>query len=203
MVKIKICGLKRFDDIEYINKLRPDYAGFVFAESKRQVDVNHAYKLINKLDRNIKTVGVFVNEKVDEVLNIAMTLKLNVLQFHGDETMDYIKHFKNYIVWKAIRVKSKSDIQKIDQYNVDAVLLDSFAIDKYGGSGKKFDWDILKDFKINKPIILAGGLNVSNVEDDIKIVKPYAVDVSSGVETEGHKDFNKIKEFIEKVREIS
>lgn len=203
MVKVKICGLRRIDDIEFINKLRPDYAGFVFAESKRQVDINLAYKLISKLDKNIKTVGVFVNESIDKVLNTAMTLKLNILQFHGDETMDYIKHFKDFIVWKAIRVKCKSDIEKINQYDVDAVLLDSFTTGNYGGTGRRFDWDILREFKINIPVILAGGLNASNIEDAIKKVKPYAVDVSSGVETEGHKDFNKIKEFIKKVREIS
>lgn len=203
MVKVKICGLKRIDDIEYINKLCPDYAGFVFAKSKRQVDLNLAHKLINRLDKNIKTVGVFVNESIENVFEIAETLKLDVLQFHGDETQDYIDNFRGFTVWKAIRVNSKNDLEKTKQFITNAFLFDTLALKDYGGTGKTFDWNILKDIKFDIPIILAGGLNADNVTEALKIINPFAVDVSSGVETEGYKDFNKIELFIKKVREIS
>ncbi|HHW57626.1 MAG TPA: phosphoribosylanthranilate isomerase [Clostridia bacterium] len=202
MAKIKICGLRRKEDIEYANELKPDYVGFVFSKSKRQVNLEQALYLISLLDKNIKTVGVFVNEPVEEVLKIAKTLNLDVLQFHGEETQEYIDNFKNFTVWKAIRIKDREDLRKTKEFDVNALLFDTFSKGNYGGTGETFNWDVLKVFKLSLPIILAGGLNENNVEEAIKVVNPYAVDVSSGVETEGYKDFNKMKSFIEKVRGI-
>jgi phosphoribosylanthranilate isomerase len=186
LVKVKICGLRRKEDIEYANELKPDYVGFVFAKSKRQIE----------------TVGVFVNEPVENALKIAQTLNLDVLQFHGDETQDYIDNFKNFTVWKAIRIKDKEDLEKTKQFKVNSFVFDTLTKNEYGGTGKTFNWKVLKGMELNVPIILAGGLNENNVEEAIKIVDPYAVDVSSGVETEGYKDFKKLKSFIEKVRGI-
>lgn len=202
MVKVKICGLRRKEDIEYANELKPDYVGFVFAKSKRQIEVEQALDLISLLDKEIKTVGVFVNEPVENALKIAQTLNLDVLQFHGDETQDYIDNFKNFTVWKAIRIKDKEDLEKTKQFKVNSFVFDTLTKNEYGGTGKTFNWEVLKGFELNVPIILAGGLNENNVEEAIKIVDPYAVDVSSGVETEGYKDFKKLKSFIEKVRGI-
>ena len=202
MVKVKICGLRRKEDIEYANELKPDYVGFVFAKSKRQVEVEQALYLISFLDKEIKTVGVFVNEPVENVLKIAQTLNLDVLQFHGDETQDYVDNFKNFTVWKAIRIKDKEDLEKTKEFRVNSFVFDTLTKKEYGGTGKTFNWEVLKGFELNVPIILAGGLNENNVEEAIKIVNPYGVDVSSGVETEGYKDFKKMKSFIEKVRGI-
>ncbi|MEW8996488.1 MAG: phosphoribosylanthranilate isomerase [Thermoanaerobacter sp.] len=202
MVKVKICGLRRKEDIEYANELKPDYVGFVFAKSKRQIEVEQALDLISLLDKEIKTVGVFVNEPVENALKIAQTLNLDVLQFHGDETQDYIDNFKNFTVWKAIRIKDKEDLEKTKEFKVNSFVFDTLTKNEYGGTGKTFNWEVLKEMELNVPIILAGGLNENNVEEAIKIVDPYAVDVSSGVETEGYKDFKKMKSFIEKVRGI-
>ncbi|GAB6117945.1 phosphoribosylanthranilate isomerase [Thermoanaerobacter brockii subsp. lactiethylicus] len=202
MVKVKICGLRRKEDIEYANELKPDYVGFVFAKSKRQIEVEQALDLISLLDKEIKTVGVFVNEPVENALKIAQTLNLDVLQFHGDETQDYIDNFKNFTVWKAIRIKDKEDLEKTKEFKVNSFVFDTLTKNEYGGTGKTFNWEVLKEMELNVPIILAGGLNENNVEEAIKIVDPYAVDVSSGVETEGYKDFKKLKSFIEKVRGI-
>jgi len=202
LVKVKICGLRRKEDIEYANELKPDYVGFVFAKSKRQIEVEQALDLISLLDKEIKTVGVFVNEPVENALKIAQTLNLDVLQFHGDETQDYIDNFKNFTVWKAIRIKDKEDLEKTKQFKVNSFVFDTLTKNEYGGTGKTFNWKVLKGMELNVPIILAGGLNENNVEEAIKIVDPYAVDVSSGVETEGYKDFKKMKSFIEKVRGI-
>ena len=202
MVKVKICGLRRKEDIEYANELKPDYVGFVFAKSKRQIEVEQALDLISLLDKEIKTVGVFVNEPVENALKIAQTLNLDVLQFHGDETQDYIDNFKNFTVWKAIRIKDKEDLEKTKEFKVNSFVFDTLTKNEYGGTGKTFNWKVLKGMELNVPIILAGGLNENNVEEAIKIVDPYAVDVSSGVETEGYKDFKKMKSFIEKVRGI-
>jgi len=202
LVKVKICGLRRKEDIEYANELKPDYVGFVFAKSKRQIEVEQALDLISLLDKEIKTVGVFVNEPVENALKIAQTLNLDVLQFHGDETQDYIDNFKNFTVWKAIRIKDKEDLEKTKQFKVNSFVFDTLTKNEYGGTGKTFNWKVLKGMELNVPIILAGGLNENNVEEAIKIVDPYAVDVSSGVETEGYKDFKKLKSFIEKVRGI-
>jgi phosphoribosylanthranilate isomerase len=202
LVKVKICGLRRKEDIEYANELKPDYVGFVFAKSKRQIEVEQALDLISLLDKEIKTVGVFVNEPVENALKIAQTLNLDVLQFHGDETQDYIDNFKNFTVWKAIRIKDKEDLEKTKEFKVNSFVFDTLTKNEYGGTGKTFNWKVLKGMELNVPIILAGGLNENNVEEAIKIVDPYAVDVSSGVETEGYKDFKKMKSFIEKVRGI-
>lgn len=215
MTKVKICGLSREEDIEYVNELLPDYVGFVFAKSRRQVSLEKAELLVKRLNKDIKTVGVFVNEDVLKVKEIAYKLQLNILQFHGKEDKEYIDNFKEFICWKSMSIKvdaedrnfSKLDIynQEINRrnkYNIEAMVLDSSVKGTEGGTGINFEWNIIPRLNINKKLILAGGLNINNLEEALKKVKPYAVDVSSGVETEGVKDFNKIKRFIEKVRNI-
>ena len=206
MTKIKICGLKRQEDIEYVNELLPDYIGFVFARSSRQVDSNLAKQLGKGLDRRIKKVGVFVNEDIEQVKKIAKDVSLDVLQFHGDEDKAYLSNFKDFIIWKSksIDVSMKNVeqdiIEKINGYPIDGVVLDSSIKGSTGGIGQSFNWNLLQSLNIEKKLILAGGLSVDNVRKAIDIAKPYAVDISSGVETNNVKDFNKIKKFIKKVR---
>jgi phosphoribosylanthranilate isomerase len=202
MVKVKVCGLTRDVDIAYINELSPQYVGFVFAKSKRLVDVNKAADLIKKLNNGIETVGIFVDESLDNIKAAANFLKLDILQLHGEEAQEYIDELNNYRVWKAVGVRSEEDIVKASQYRCEAVLLDSKTSAGSGGTGQTFHWELAKELTGNRKLVLAGGLNSSNVEAAVKELRPFGVDVSSGVETDGYKDFYKIKEFIEKVRAL-
>lgn len=202
MTKIKICGLTREVDINFANQLRPDYVGFVFARSKREVSLQQVESLVYKLESGIKTVGVFVNETVEKVQLIAKKLKLDVLQFHGDEDLEYIKKFSGFECWKSISVKGAQDLKLIEEYPGQTILLDSKVPGELGGTGIAFDWNIIKDLAERRKVVLAGGLKPSNISEAIMKVKPYAVDVSSGVETDGVKDLKKIDEFIRKVRKI-
>ena len=199
MVKVKICGLRRMEDVGYVNELKPDYAGFVFAKSRRQVTAEYAKQLVEKLDRDIQGVGIFVNEDIAAVKEIVAYVGLEVLQFHGSETPEYIKAFRGITVWKAARIKGPENLEPLSRYEVDALLLDSSS----AGSGQCFNWDIIKGYKPEKPIILAGGLDSSNIASAVAEVRPYGVDVSSGVETGGLKDYKRIREFIDKVRGLS
>ena len=208
MTKIKICGLKRTEDIEYVNELLPDYAGFVFAESSRRISLKEARKLISLLDKNIKTVGVFKDEEIEKVRYAAEYLKLDVIQLHGSEDADYIKKLSDYKVWKAVGIDPKAacldqSINALDEYEIDGILLDSSVEGVKGGTGVSFQWDIINNRNIRKKLILAGGLNPENVENAIRKAKPYAADVSSGVEEDGVKSYKKIKKFIEKVRKMT
>jgi len=198
MTKIKICGIRRLLDIDYLNELRPEYAGFVFAKSKRQVDKDNAYNLIKNLRGDIKKVGVFVNEKPELVLEIAEKLELQVLQFHGHENQEYINKFKGYEIWKALKINNVESISKINSYQCARFLLDN----SIAGSGESFNWDLVEKKVDGNLIMLAGGLTTKNVTQGILKLNPYGVDVSSGVETGGFKDYELIKEFIKKVREL-
>ena len=203
-VKIKICGLMRSKDIEYVNEFMPDYIGFVFAESKRQIDLNTAKKLKEQLKNSIKTVGVFVDEDIETIAQIVNEGVIEFVQLHGSEDESYILNLRQKLksdiaIIKAVRVNSlnnnilKDNLLNKISTNADFVMLDSGA-----GSGEIFDWD--KKIVCNKPVFLAGGLNEYNVSEAIKKIQPFAVDVSSGVETAGFKDIEKIRSFIKKVK---
>ncbi|MDQ2086795.1 phosphoribosylanthranilate isomerase [Herbivorax sp. ANBcel31] len=207
MTKVKICGLRREEDVEYVNRYLPEYIGFIFAKSRRRISIEFAGKLKKSLLPDIKTVGVFVNEDLLKVSETAYDLELDCIQLHGDETYEYVENLKKKLkekkeieVWKAIRVKDGDSIKKMSCYNVDAFVLDAYIEGIYGGVGKTFDWEIAKQAKKIGKIILAGGLNTGNISEAIKEVKPFAVDVSSGVETNKYKDEKKIKDFIESVK---
>ncbi|NLI58266.1 MAG: phosphoribosylanthranilate isomerase [Clostridium sp.] len=207
MTKVKICGIKRKEDIEYVNKYLPDYIGFIFAQSKRKVSIEFAMELKKNLSPKIKTVGVFVNEDLEKVLEITNKLSLDCVQIHGDEPCEYIEDLKEKIkskkeveIWKAIRVKDGDSIKKMSCFNVDAFVLDAYIEGVYGGAGKTFDWELASRAKEFGKIILAGGLDRENIKEGIEKVKPFAVDVSSGVETNEYKDEDKIRDFIYKVR---
>jgi len=207
MTKIKICGIKRSEDVQYVNKYLPDYIGFVFAESKRKVSMEQAVKLRNELDPRIKAVGVFVNEDMDKVAETALKCRLDCIQLHGDENGQYVEDLRDLLksqsdieIWKAIRIKDEKSLFILDEYEVDTFVLDTFVEGTYGGAGKVFDWKLAKLAKSFGKIIVAGGLSSDNVSDAIELVLPYGVDVSSNVETDGVKDEEKIRCFIEKVR---
>ena len=201
MINIKICGLKRIEDIKYVNKFKPEYIGFVFAKSRRQISYDMAASLKKSLSNDIKTVGVFVNHEIDDIISLMNEDIIDIAQLHGDEEEDSIITIKNKTnkkVIKAISVRSLEDILKWKDSKVDFLLLDNGS----GGTGESFDWEVLdklSTIEFNKPYFVAGGLNKENVKNVLKY-KPYAVDISGGVETDGLKDEVKINEFINTVR---
>lgn len=201
MSLVKICGLKRSCDIDYANKYKPDYIGFVFAKSSRQVTPQQAEILKEKLSKDIKTVGVFVNEPIENIAMLCNKNIIDVIQLHGDENNDYINQLKKLTdkkIIKAVRVKSSEQVLQAEKLDCDYLLLDAYSKNAYGGLGETFNWDIIPN--LAKPFFLAGGLNSDNVSQAIHTVQPYCVDLSSGAETDGFKDEEKIKLIIDKVR---
>lgn len=193
-VRVKICGLRSVNDIEIVNKYLPDYIGFVFADfSKRYIDFATAGKLKTLLNLKIKAVGVFVNEDPEKIISLLDDGVIDIAQLHGAEDEEYIRHIKEETGRPVIRAFNMNKIESTDivmDSPADYVLLDSGT-----GSGKTFDWTRLKGIK--RPYFLAGGLSLDNVEEAVRILQPFAVDVSSGVETNGFKDETLIKEFIQ------
>lgn len=205
MIKIKICGITNKIDAIAAAELGVDMLGFVFyKKSKRYADPMVVEDIANELAPSILKVGVFVDEEKDKVIEIAQDISLDMLQFHGNETPEYCDYFKtDYKVIKAFRLKNKKDLEKVNSYDTDFYLFDTYKSDSVGGTGQTFDWKILKDFEVLKPVILSGGLNPDNVEKAIQEVAPYGVDVSTGVErSPGRKDPELMKKFVEKVRKI-
>lgn len=197
MTKIKLCGLSRAEDILTANEILPEYVGFVFyKKSRRYIAQEKAAELKNFLSREILAVGVFVNEKIEIISEIANKNIIDVIQLHGAEDEKYISDLKNFTdkkIIQAFKIKNADDLKIAEKSFADYILLDGGA-----GDGKIFDWDILKNF--SRKYFLAGGLNCDNISDAIKILKPFAVDVSSGIETNNLKDAEKMREFVKKVR---
>lgn len=197
MTRIKLCGLSRYCDIEAANELKPEYVGFVFAKkSKRYISTKNAEELKRLLFPGIKAVGVFVNEKPEYIAELLNKGVIDIAQLHGGEDEDYIKKLRQLTdkqLIKAFRITSAGDVEKAERCSADYVLLDSGA-----GTGTVFDWKLIKNIK--RPYFLAGGLSPENAEDAVKKLNPYAVDVSSGIETDGVKDKNKMAAFIAAVR---
>lgn len=198
MTRIKLCGLQSLNDIIAANAVQPDYIGFVFAKtSKRFVTPQTAEQLRKKLDSKIAVVGVFVNEPVEVVAALLNKGIIDMAQLHGTESEEYItllrkKTDKKLI--KAFSINEANDLQAAYACSADYILLDSGS----GGTGKSFDWSILQSF--DRPYFLAGGLNITNVSEAVSRLHPYAVDVSSGVETDGRKDDIKMAAFVNAVR---
>ena len=195
--ELKICGLSRMEDIIAVNRHGADYAGFVFwKNSKRYIDPYQAGELIEYLRSDIKSVGVFLDEPLDNVISAARISGVDMIQLHGHESEEYVEYVKRTLerpVIKAYKASEEGALEKAAQSAADYVMIDSGA-----GSGKKFDWSILKDFK--RDYFLAGGLDPDSVGEAIRMLELFAVDVSSGVETDGIKDEKKIEEFINAVR---
>lgn len=224
--KVKMCGISKIETIPAVIEANPDYMGLVFAPSKRQVTVDQAKTLVEELHKqyanrynrdaeqysnqtlihqeSIKTVGVFVNETVESLLKIAKEVKLDVIQLHGDEDESFIQTLKeqsNVEVWKAVQVRSAADAEAWIDSSADMLLFDAYHKDERGGMGEVFDWSCLDEFE--RPFMLAGGIDSTNVARAIRTVRPYGIDISSGIETEGVKDDEKIKAFTNIVRTIA
>jgi len=197
MTKIKICGLFRPADIEYVNEALPDYVGFVFAKSRRQVTMDQAERLRNDLKAAIQTVGVFVNAPLEDVVSLLKSGVIDLAQLHGNEDDEYVECVKAQTqcpIIKAVRVESGKDIHKEQNSSADFLLLDHGS----GGTGEVFDWKLAQGCR--KPFFLAGGIHAGNVEHALEKLKPFAIDLSSGVETDGVKDKEKILEIVRRVR---
>ena len=187
MKKIKICGLKRKEDIEYVNKYQPDYIGFVFAGKKRKLTYDQAVDLKKYLTSSIQVVGVFVNEDISFVEKLVKEHVIDLVQLHGQEDQKYIQALKEKVdvpIIKAIQIKNEDSFN--EHYDVDYYLYDHGT----GGTGESFDWSMLKE--VDKPVFLAGGINLLNIDDALK-KNVYALDVSSGDETDGFKDEKKLR----------
>lgn len=197
MSKIKLCGLSRKCDIEWANALKPEYIGFVFwSKSKRNVPPEKAKELKDLLSPDIKAVGVFVDEPIENVAELLNDNIIDIAQLHGGEDEEYIKKLRvlsDKPIIKAFLLKSDIDAERAEKSTADYILVD------YGtGTGKSFDWELLKN--ISRPYFLAGGLCCENISQAITALDPYAVDVSSGIETNGCKDKNKMAAFVAAVR---
>ncbi|MCI5870099.1 MAG: phosphoribosylanthranilate isomerase [Dorea sp.] len=196
--RIKICGLTRLEDITYVNEAKTEYIGFVFwPKSKRAVGDKQAAELKKSLDPSIQAVGVFVNETPERIIQLLKKQIIDLAQLHGEETEEQIERIRRETgkpVIKAVKIRTREDILAGIQTKADYLLLDSGM-----GSGETFDWNTIP--QIEKPFFLAGGLYPGNVEEAVQNFHPYAVDVSSGVETDGKKDETKIREFIRRVRD--
>ena len=210
--KVKMCGISKIETISAVVEAKPDYMGLVFAPSKRQVTVEQAEILVEELHKQcinhydtkvVKTVGVFVNETLDNLVRIADTANLDAVQLHGDEDEAFIQSLKertNVEVWKAVQIRSAADVEKWIDSSADMLLFDAYHKDERGGTGEVFDWSSLDAFE--RPFMLAGGIDSTNVARAIRTVRPYGIDISSGIETNGVKDDKKITAFTKIVKSI-
>ena len=196
---VKVCGNTNIDDARTALECGADMLGFIFYEkSPRYVSPEKARDIIIQLkdDFMFKSVGVLVNHQKEYIDNLLKTADMDMLQFHGDEPLSFVKSFNKKII-KAFRIREQSDILKCDEYDsVDYFLLDAFSKDAYGGTGKIFEWSLLREFRFRDRLFLAGGIGAGNVKEAVSKVKPYALDLVSSLEkSPGVKDPGKIKEF--------
>lgn len=200
-VKVKICGLTNLEDVLDAIELGADYLGFNFyPQSPRHVTLEKCKEMFLEVPYEIGKVGVFVNADPQFVIDAATELNLDLLQFHGDETPEYCLQFaRSYM--KAFRPKNIADLSSVPNYAPDYILIDAFVENAYGGTGIISNWDISREAKKHGPVFLSGGLKPDNVEIAVHTVRPYAVDVASGVEsTPGKKDYHKLEEFIKRAK---
>lgn len=199
MAKIKICGMMREEDIKYINEYKPDYTGFIFAKGRRRyISPETAKSFKSMLDPSIEACGVFVNEDVEYVAELANDNIFDIIQLHGQEDEAYISGLRELTdkpIIKAFKISSTEDIDTAVKSSADYILLDN----GIGGTGDTFDWSLFK--QIDRPFFLAGGIGPDNAKESIELMNPYAIDASSSLETEGYKDKSKIAALIKAVRE--
>ena len=201
MTKVKICGIKNLEDAIFAADYGTDAIGFVFAKSIRKVSKEKARAIVRKLPPFVTTVGLFVNETAEDIEAACRFCGLDAIQLHGNEPPNILNKLKDFKTIKAFRIQNEKDINPIKKYKPNAILLDGYSENKMGGTGTSFDWKIVKKLKTSIPIIVAGGLTHLKVSRAIKIIKPYGVDVSSGVESApGKKDKKLIKQFIDAVK---
>lgn len=198
-VRIKICGMRTGADIDAVNAVRPDFAGFIFDPTRRRyIDPEKARELMDHLDPFTEPVGVFVNAKEEDIDSVIEKARLRTVQLHGQESnayMDALRKRHPYIkIIKAYEIRTKENLEEAEKSHADLVLLDHGK----GGTGEAFDWSLLQDAA--RPFILAGGLTPDNVAEAIRAIHPAGIDASSSLETDGHKDPEKIRRFVEAAR---
>ena len=203
MTKVKICGMQTLEDAQYAVDAGADFIGFVFAPSKRQVTIDEVGQILDGLDKKgVKTVGVFVNPSMEEARG-ALEKGLDYIQFHGDETPGFVENFKGQAI-KAFPSNSEFTNKEKFAYPAEFILVDSPRKEYYGGSGSSFDWEAFDQEGLDRSrFALAGGLKPENIGEAISVFKPALVDVSSGVESDGIKDPEKVSRFIKNVKEVS
>ena len=218
-VKVKFCGITQLDTVPVLLETGPDYVGFVFAPSKRQVTVEQAQFIARDLrdslkitngDKSRSPVGVFVNETIPTIVEIAKAVPLSVVQLHGDETIPYIETLRNQLqeqqlesveIWKAIQVQGKEDILPWEQAPIDGLVVDAYSKEERGGTGKIIDWSLLEGVQV--PYYLAGGIGLHNVARAIRRLQPYGLDMSSSLETNGQKDAKKIRTMSQLIKQVT
>lgn len=192
-MKIKFCGMRRPEDIAAVNELKPDFTGFILAKGfKRTITYKEAEDLGRALDPEIKKVGVFVNDDVETVADIVNKGIIDMPQLHGDEDEEYIAKLRTLCdaqIIKVFKIRTEEDVSKAAASSADHILLDAGT-----GEGKTFEWQLIKELK--RPYILAGGLDADNIAEAVKALHPWGVDVSSGIETNGYKDLEKMRRFM-------
>lgn len=215
MQKIKLCGMMKPYDIEYANRVKPDFVGFIFANTRRKISSAQAKQFREALDAEIPAVGVFVNEDISVITSLVQNGCIDLIQLHGEEDADYIRRLREVCdvpVIKAVKVQMVEQIRQAAALPVDYLLLDTYRKGVLGGTGEAFDWELLREAKIvagdtaegelfGKPYFLAGGLHAGNLREAAALGS-YGLDVSSGIETDGSKDFTKMVEVMELVRKF-
>lgn len=194
--KIKICGLMGLEDVKAANEVKPDFVGYVFAESRRQVTFMQAEEMTKQLAEGICPVGVFVNERQDKIVRLCEKNIIQYVQLHGDEGEEYLVSLRKKIqkpVIKAVRVQSTEQILMMEQLSCEYLLLDTYTKNSYGGNGTSFQWDQIP--RLKKPFFLAGGITCENLLQAVE-KGPFCLDVSSGAETDGRKDIEKMRRLI-------
>ena len=215
MQKIKLCGMMKPCDIEYANRVKPDFVGFIFANTRRKISAAQAKQFREALDAEIPAVGVFVNEDISVITSLVQNGCIDLIQLHGEEDADYIRRLREVCdvpVIKAVKVQTVEQIRQAAALPVDYLLLDTYRKGVLGGTGEAFDWELLREAKaaagdtaegemFGKPYFLAGGLHEGNLREAAALGS-YGLDVSSGIETDGSKDFTKMVEVMELVRKF-
>ncbi len=215
MQKIKLCGMMKPCDIEYANRVKPDFVGFIFANTRRKISAAQAKQFREALDAEIPAVGVIVNEDISVITSLVQNGCIDLIQLHGEEDADYIRRLREVCdvpVIKAVKVQTVEQIRQAAALPVDYLLLDTYRKGVLGGTGEAFDWELLREAKIvagdtaegelfGKPYFLAGGLHAGNLREAAALGS-YGLDVSSGIETDGSKDFTKMVEVMELVRKF-
>lgn len=218
-VKVKFCGISQEDTVPVLLETQPDYVGFIFAPSKRQVTIEQAHSIVRSLqgslqtasgDKVISCAGVFVNETIPNLIEVAKAVPLTVVQLHGDEDIAYIESLRDHLqeqqlesvqIWKAIQVQSKEDIVQWEQAPIDGLVVDAYSREARGGTGKTIDWSLLEDVQV--PYYLAGGIGIHNVARAIRRLQPYGLDMSSSLEINGQKDAKKIKSIAQVIKTVT
>ena len=203
MLRVKICGLTNLPDAQQAVACGADAVGFVFADSPRKTDADTVKKIMRLIGSRAAGVGVFSDQPADKMLRTAERCGLDILQLHGDETDSVIREVRRrgFQVMKAFRVSKAADVKKADASPADALIFDTLINGRFGGTGRTFDWEVLRGKTIRHPWFVSGGLDPENVKKLLKVLRPYGVDVSSGVESSpGKKDHERVKEFIKNAR---